>query len=98
MSDSPGRERRPQRAPQVEAAALGYDRGQDAAPRVLAKGRGEIAENILARADAHAIPVERDPDLLQCLAPLQVGDNIPVEAYAAVAQVLAFLYRENREF
>lgn len=80
----------------LRAAALGYERGKDAAPRVLAKGAGEVARNILERAEAHGVPIERDPDLLQCLGPLQVGDVIPVEAYEAVAAVLAFLYANNR--
>ncbi len=83
------------RKKQFEAAALGYERGVDAAPRVLAKGTGETAQSIIERAEEWGIPIERDPDLLQCLAPLQIGDAIPVEAYTAVAEILAFLYREN---
>ncbi len=79
----------------LQAAALGYERGRDAAPRVLARGGGEVAQNILQRAAAHSVPVERDPDLLQCLGPLQVGDAIPVQAYEAVAGILAFLYARN---
>ncbi len=81
--------------PPLHAAALGYDRGVDAAPRVLARGRGEVAQRILERADECGIPIERDPDLLACLGSLQVGEDIPVEAYQAVAQVLAFLYQQN---
>lgn len=80
----------------IEVAALGYDRGRDAAPRILARGRGEIARTILERAAAHDLPIERDPDLLQCLRPLRIGDEIPVEAYTAVAHILAFLYAQNR--
>lgn len=79
----------------LQAAALGYDRGRDAAPRLLARGGGDVAANILARAEQHGVPIERDPDLLQCLGPLQVGADIPVEAYEAVAAILAFLYRKN---
>ncbi|MHC5064377.1 MAG: EscU/YscU/HrcU family type III secretion system export apparatus switch protein [Planctomycetota bacterium] len=79
----------------LKAAALGYLRGVDSAPKVLARGGGTIAETILARAEEHGIPVERDPDLLECLAPLEVGESIPVEAYRAVATILAFLYRQN---
>ena len=71
-----------------QAMALGYDRGADAAPRVLAQGQGEVAARILERAAQHGIPVEKDPDLLQCLAPLQVGEEVPVEAFQAVAQIL----------
>ncbi len=81
----------------TQAAALGYDRGEDNAPRVLAKGGGDVAANIIAKADEHGIPIERDPDLLQCLAPLQVGAEIPVAAYRAVAEILAFLYGKNRD-
>ena len=81
----------------LAAAALGYDRAEDAAPRVLAKGGGEIAKAILALADEHDVPVERDPDLLQCLGPLAAGDEIPVGAYEAVAVILAFLYGKNQQ-
>jgi len=64
---------------------------------VLAKGGGEFARNIVEQAERHAVPIERDPDLLQCLAPLEVGAEIPAEAYVAVARVLAFLYSVNAE-
>ncbi len=76
--------------------ALGYDRGGDAAPRVLAKGGGDVAQNILDLASQHSIPIERDPDLLQCLQPLANGAEIPIAAYEAVARILAFLYQKNR--
>ena len=79
----------------LHAAALGYQRGHDQAPRVMAKGRGEVAERILARAREHGVPIERDPDLLQCLGALEVGQEIPLAAYQAVAQILVFLYRRN---
>lgn len=81
----------------LKAAAIGYLRGVHAAPKVIAKGGGDVAKTILARAEEHGIPVERDPDLLECLAPLEVGDDIPVEAYRAVATILSFLYKQNRE-
>jgi len=83
--------------PQLQAAALGYDRGVDEAPRLLAQGRGEVAARILARAEECGIPVEKDPDLLSCLGSLQVGEDIPIQAYQAVAQILAFLYQQNSE-
>ena len=90
------RDPREEQVPDSQAMALGYDRGADAAPRVLAQGKGEVAARILERAAEHGIPVEKDPDLLQCLAPLRVGEEIPVEAFQAVAQILAFLYQQNR--
>ena len=83
-----------QRKP-LTAAALGYDRGVDSSPRLLARGRGNVAERLLRRAREHRIPIEKDPDLLQCLDSLEIGHEIPVEAYQAVAQILAFLYRKN---
>lgn len=80
----------------LQASALGYDRGRDRAPRVLARGGGDVARNIVAAAQQHGIPIERDPDLLQCLGPLAIGAEVPVAAYEAVAQILAFLYAQNR--
>ena len=85
-----------ERKPPLQAAAIGYDRGAERAPRILAHGGGDVAQRILELAQEHAIPIERDPDLLQCLQPLRVGAEIPVTAYVAVAQILAFLYRQNR--
>lgn len=68
----------------------------DAAPRLVAKGEGLLADRILALAKAHGVPVERDPDLLAALEPLEVGRMIPPELFQAVAAVLAALYRANR--
>jgi flagellar biosynthesis protein len=79
------------------AIALGYDRGKDHAPRVLARGGGDVADRIVEAAQQHGIPIERDPDLLQCLQPLSCGAEIPVAAFEAVAGILAFLYRKNRD-
>jgi len=82
--------------PANQAVALGYDRGADRAPRVLARGGGDVADRIVAAAKEHGIPIERDPDLLQCLKPLSCGEEIPVAAFEAVAGILAFLYAKNR--
>ena len=68
----------------------------DAAPRLVAKGEGLLADRILALAKTHGVPVERDPDLLAALEPLEVGRMIPPELFQAVAAVLAALYRANR--
>ncbi len=65
----------------------------DGAPRVTAKGRNEVAENILAIAREHEIPVNEDPELTEVLARVELGDEIPAELYLAVAQVIAFAYR-----
>lgn len=75
-----------------EAAALRYGPG-DAAPRVVAAGRGEVAQRILALAQEHGVPVYSDPALASSLTAVELGAEIPPELYRAVAEVLAFLYR-----
>ena len=67
----------------------------DAAPRLVAKGEGLLADRILALARQHGIPVERDPDLLAALEPLEVDRVLPPELFRAVAIMLAALYRAN---
>lgn len=81
-----------------KAAALSYDQDQDAAPRVVARGAGLVAQKIVDLAAAHNIPVREDPNLAQMLAALDVNTEIPAELYQAVAQVLVFIYRMNAEY
>ena len=69
----------------------------DAAPRLVAKGQGLLAERILALAREHHIPVERDPDLVTALEPLDLDRLIPPELFQAVAVMLAALYRANHQ-
>jgi len=80
-----------------KAVALRYRRGEDSAPHVVAKGSGYIAEQILAIAREHDIPLYQDPDLVEVLAKVELGDVIPPELYKAVAEVLAFVYNLNRK-
>jgi flagellar biosynthesis protein len=77
------------------AVALRYLRGADDAPRVVAKGRGAVAERILEIARRHGVPVHRDTDLAEVLVKLDLGEWVPAELYKAVAEVLAYLYRMN---
>jgi flagellar biosynthesis protein len=78
-----------------KAVALKYDQKKDKSPRVIAKGRGEIAEKIIAVADANNVPLYRDKNLIQVLEALDLETEIPPELYRAVAEVLAFIYRLN---
>jgi flagellar biosynthesis protein len=80
--------------PRREAIGLRYD-GDEGAPRVTAKGSGLVADRILEVAREAGVPVQEDPDLVQMLAASEVGDEIPVEVYGAVASLLVFLYRLN---
>lgn len=80
------------------AVALRYDEDREASPRVLAKGRGAVARRILAIARERNIPIRDDPDLVEMLAKLDVGSLIPAELYPAVAEILAFVYRQNQRY
>ena len=73
------------------AVALHYDKS--GAPRVVAKGRGSIGEKIIELAKAHDIPIEENEVLAGALANVELCDEIPVELYKAVAEVLVFVLR-----
>ena len=79
------------------AVALRYDDIRDPAPRVVAKGQGEIARKILEIARRHGVPVHEDPDLVEVLAKIELDQVIPPALYQAVAEILAFLYRLNAQ-
>lgn len=78
------------------AIALTYEPGRADAPRVVASGRGPIAEQIIAVAKAHGVTVREDPDLAEILAAVEVDSEIPLEAWSAVAEILSYIYRANR--
>lgn len=74
------------------AVALAY-RETDAAPRVVAKGRGLIAEEIIARAKEQGIFVHESAELVSLLMQVDLDDRIPPQLYRAVAELLAWLYQ-----
>ena len=80
-----------------KAVALKYDQEKANAPKVVAKGRGEVAEKIIEIAKAHNLPLYEDKNLVSILEALEVESEIPPELYRAVAEVLAFIYRLNRK-
>jgi flagellar biosynthesis protein len=77
------------------AIALKYDNDKDNAPRVVASGRGHLAERIIELAAAHGIAVRSNADLAEILAAIEIGQQIPVAAFAAVAEILFYIYRAN---
>lgn len=79
-----------------QAVALGYDPERDGAPKILASGRGFLAEAILRAARDRGIPIREDAALTSSLARLEVGSEIPPELYQAVAEILAFLWHLER--
>jgi flagellar biosynthesis protein len=76
----------------TEAVALTYD-ASDGAPRVVAKGRGILADEIIKRAHEAGVYVHESPELLSLLMQVDMDDRIPAELYIAVAELLAWLYR-----
>lgn len=76
------------------AVALAFD-GHNA-PRVTAKGRGEVAEAIIRTAEENAVPLEDNPVLAEALSHVELEDEIPVGLYEAVAQVIAFVLETRR--
>ncbi|MBR1729293.1 MAG: EscU/YscU/HrcU family type III secretion system export apparatus switch protein [Selenomonadaceae bacterium] len=76
-----------------KAVALKYNQGVDRAPRVIAKGRGHVAEHILAAAQKNTIPVYQNKALVNMLMALEIDREIPPELYKAIAEVMAYVYR-----
>ncbi|MDG4718280.1 MULTISPECIES: EscU/YscU/HrcU family type III secretion system export apparatus switch protein [Thalassospira] len=79
-----------------KAVALRYAHGRDNAPILSAKGAGSVAEQILQVAFANGIKVRKDSDLAEILMAVDVDSEIPLEAFAAVAEILNYIYRINR--
>ena len=80
------------------AIALDYQPLEGGAPIVVAKGQGWLAEQIIAIAEANGIEVKKDPDLAQLLESVDVDSEIPLEAFAAVAEILSYVYRLNDQW
>ena len=68
------------------------------APRVVATGRGPVAQQILAIAFDKGVPVREDADLAQILAAVELDAEVPIDALAAVAEILSYVYRANRSW
>jgi flagellar biosynthesis protein len=79
----------------IVAVALEYDTESECAPKVVAGGRGKVAEQILQIAFDRGIKVREDADLAEMLSAIDVNSEIPIEAFAAVAEILTYVYRAN---
>jgi flagellar biosynthesis protein len=80
------------------AVALKYENDEQEAPVIVASGRGDIAEKILATAQRGKVPVYQDESLAQVLASLETGTEVPPELYQAVAQVIAFVWKMDNKY
>lgn len=77
------------------AVALSYDPSSEA-PKVIATGRGVLAEKILAKAEEVDVPIYEDEKLAKTLSKLELGEMIPPELYGVVAEVLVFVDRMDK--
>lgn len=75
-----------------KAAALQYDHLTNNAPKVIAKGEGNIAKNIIKIAKDNNLPIKKDEDLVELLSKLDIDKEIPTEMYKAVAEIFSFIY------
>ena len=80
------------------AVSLRYEAHKEKAPRLTSKGKGDIAERIIAIAREHNIPIKNDPDLVQVLYQLDLESEIPESLYTVIAEIFAFVYSLNREW
>lgn len=80
------------------AVAVHHESDSAKAPTVVASGRGTAAEQILNLAFANGIPVREDADLAEILAAVEIEAELPVECWAAIAEVLAYVYRANGQW
>ncbi len=76
-----------------KAAALRYDTSKESAPRVIAKGKGKSAENIIKIAELHNLPIKKDEDLIELLSKVELDKEVPAALYKAVAEVFSFIYK-----
>lgn len=77
------------------AVALQYEKGSRDAPKVIAKGRGLIAERIVELAEENGVVIEANPVLAQALSGIEIDDSIPIELYEAVAIVIGYVLRTS---
>ena len=90
--DKPAERKKPEAA---VAVALRHVAGSEAAPQIIATGRGFTAERILELAFASGVKVRQDADLAEMLAAVDLGEEIPFAAFSAVAEILSYIYRAN---
>ena len=98
MSDFDRDARKPGETPEKKtptAVALHHAGRDNRAPKVVASGKGSVAEQILEIAFANGIKVREDADLVELLSHVDIDNEIPLEAFAAVAEILAYVYRVN---
>lgn len=80
-----------------KAVALRFDKEKESAPRVIASGKGESAENIIKVAALHNLPIEKNEDLVEILSKVELNKEVPENLYKAVAEVFVFIYNTAKK-
>ena len=80
-----------------KAVALRYERYRDSAPKVVAKGKGIIAERIIEVAKQHGVYLKEDPTLVEVLSGLELYEEIPEELYKVVAEIFVLIYQAKQK-
>jgi flagellar biosynthesis protein len=80
-----------------KAVALKYERYKDSAPKVVAKGKGVIAEKIIEVAKQHGVYLKEDPTLVEVLSGLELYEEIPEELYKVVAEIFVLIYQAKQK-
>lgn len=81
-----------------KAVAIVYDDKMAGAPKVVASGQGLLADKIVETARLAGVEIYEDENLVELLAKVPIGDEIPVELYQTVAEVLSFVYKVNERY
>lgn len=86
-----------QRIKQDKAIALKYDIDVDNAPKIIGKGQGETAKNIIKIAKENNIPIKKDADLVELLSKIDIDKEIPTSMFKAVAEIFSFIYEMSNK-
>ncbi|WP_099363029.1 EscU/YscU/HrcU family type III secretion system export apparatus switch protein [Fredinandcohnia onubensis] len=78
------------------AVALSYNEKIDSEPKVVAKGRGLVAKNIIDKAEEHKVPIQEDTALVEILGELRINEGIPEDLYQVIAEIFAFVYQMDK--
>lgn len=79
-----------------KAIALKYEPSKHDAPHVIAKGKGYIADQILAQAEKHDVKIHEDQALIELLYQLEINEQIPASLYPIIAEIFALIYRAEQ--
>lgn len=96
MNENLNQKNNDQPNPIKKAVALRYAPDKESAPKVIAKGKGLVAESILRKATENGVPVQEDASLVEVLSKLELDQEIPPELYNLVAEILSFIYRSDQ--